>query len=176
MDNDLTTYIERLELMVFFAGYPFIYAIVAYFQNQQRNKPGTTAWDLKKILPVAYALTGTLYFALFVRNIYPDYSIKNIISQFQNPYLRAWGLLSIMFWFPVFRKKTYFSLLHSLVFFFMLFKDLLSEFNIPGAKDTTRNDMKLYTDSLLLNTATFIAAALVYFLLLKKINRKGPIL
>jgi hypothetical protein len=77
----------------------------------------------------------------------------------------AWGLLSVLFWIPFFAKKTVFSLLHSLVFFFFLLKDLIKQFPaITADRNVIRNDMKIYTDSLLLNLGAFALLVLVSFL------------
>jgi hypothetical protein len=163
MDNDLVTYIERLELMGFFAGYPFIFALVHYIAGGQRKKTGALPERLKKLLPLAYALTGTLYFGLIMSNIFPDYSFKNIAAQFQNPF-QLWGLLSVLCWLPVFRKKAYFSVLHSLPVFLLLFKDLVTGIYYSGGGDMIKNDMKIYTDSLLVNTGTLVLVTIIFFL------------
>jgi hypothetical protein len=164
MNNDLAAYIERLELIGFFAGYPLDYAITRFIAGRPLKKIGTIPGKLKKLLPLSYALTGTLYAGLILRNIFPDITFNNIAAQFPGPYLKLWGLLSVLFWFPVFRKKQYFSLLHSLLFFFLLFKDLFIDIYSYGGADAVKNDMKLYTDSLLLNTATLLFVTLISFL------------
>jgi len=115
------------------------------------------------LLPFAYALVGSLYLGLQLRKLYPDYSIENIHRTIQQPYLMIWGLLSILFWIPVLGKKPVFSLLHSLVFFFLLVKDLFSQLSAPY-KDNMRNDMNVYTVSLLLNLCAIAILLLISFL------------
>jgi hypothetical protein len=174
MNNDLMAYIERLELMAFFAGYPLIYAIVQVIAG--RKKPAPFINRLVKLLPFAYALSGTLFIGLLLKNLYPDYSIKNIAQQFQYPYLKIWGLLALLFWLPVFSKKPLFSLLHSLVFFFFLLKDLYIHITSHTGKEVIDNDMKIYTDSLQLNAGTLAATLIVYYLFNKiRDNRKASV-
>jgi len=164
MNTDFTAYIERLELMGFFAGYPLLYAIVQLIAGRSFGKNRVVPEKLKKLLPLSYAFSGTLYIGLILRNIFPDYSFNNIAGQFQSPYLKLWGIFSVLFWLPMFRKKQYFSLLHSLLFFFFLFRDLFTDIFSSGGYDATKNDMKLYTDSLILQITAFLLVVLIYFL------------
>ena len=165
MGDDLISYMERLELMAFFAGYPLIYAIVHVIAGAQHKKKFTFSSRLLKLLPFAYALTGTLFLGLMLKNMYPDYSLKNIAEQFQTSWLRIFGLLSILFWIPLLSKKSVFSLLHSLVFFFFLLKDLFMHISsATTGNEVIKNDMKIYTDSLLLNTGTLAVMVILYFI------------
>ncbi len=157
------TYIEQLELMAIFAGYPLIYTIVQVIAGQfKKTTPFTD--KLVKLLPFAYALSGTLFIGLLLKNLYPDYSLKNISQQFQYPYLKIWGVLALLFWFPAFSKKPVFSLLHSLVFFFFLLKDIYFQITSSPGREMIKNDMKIYTDSLLLNAGTLTVIVIIYYL------------
>jgi hypothetical protein len=80
----------------------------------------------------------------------------------------AWGLLSLFFWLPLFRNKPLISLLHSLVFFGLVARDIF--FNPGKDSSLVKNNMKLYTDSLLLQSACFITILLIYFLV--NVNKK----
>ena len=76
MDNSFFAYLQQLELIAFFSGYPLVYAIILFFTG----KPGAVQGfrgRIFKLLPFAYALTGTLYLGLQLRNLYPDYTIEN---------------------------------------------------------------------------------------------------
>jgi len=89
MDNTFFAYLERIEMIAFFSGYPLLYAVIFFISgNLQINK------DLKKriisLLPFAYALVGTLYLGLLLKNLYPDYSIEKIKETIQQPYLIIW--------------------------------------------------------------------------------------
>lgn len=167
MDNSFFAYLQQLELIAFFSGYPLVYAIILFFTG----KPGAVrgfSGRIFKLLPFAYALTGTLYLGLQLRNLYPDYTIENIRSSVQQPLLITWAILSILFWIPALSKRPIFSLLHSFVFFYFIMKDLFVQLLSSSAdKNILRNDMKLYTDSLLLNLGTFGLMVLFSFLYMK---------
>ena len=109
------------------------------------------------ILPFSYALVGTLYIGFQLMNLYPDYSIDNVTRHIQLPYLCLWGLLSILFWIPAIAKIHSISLLHGLVFFFIIGKDIFLELT-GKLKDhhLVRNEMIVYTTSIALNFAAFI--------------------
>ena len=126
----------------------------------------------KKSNPKKYQFTFTtcLCFGWYfvpgpaTQNLYPDYTWAHIAAANPEPYLKIWGLLSILFFIPVLKKKPVFSLLHSLVFFFFLAKDILLHFIQSTEKEVVKNDMNIYTISLLINLVAFIFTVLVYFL------------
>lgn len=162
MGTNILSDIRQLEVLAFFSGYPLIYFLVriltrnTLFKNSKRT-------ELISILPFAYALTGTLYLGLQLENIYPDYTIENLKHHIQQSGLQIWGLLSILFWIPDIPKRQVLSLLHSLVFFLIIIKDLL--FQLTGFirdHDMIKNDMRLYTVSIFLNLATYIFLFLLF--------------
>ncbi len=163
MDNNFFAYLQQLELMAFFSGYPLLYAVVVFIAGEQPAKN-----ELKKrivrLLPFAYALVGTLFLGLQLKNLYPGYSFENIKLSIHRPSLVIWALLSMLFWIPALAKKTVLSLLHSLVFFFFLLRDLLLHLFQSAGKSVVRTDMKIYTDSLLLNFVSFFVIVLLSFL------------
>ena len=163
MDNSFFAYLHRLELMAFFSGYPLLYTVTLFIAGTQQFKSNFKN-RVVPLLPFAYALVGTCYLGLQLKNLYPDYSIESITLTIQQPYLVTWGLLSILFWIPTLAKKTVLSLLHSLVFFFLLVIDLSSQLSSGTDKDTIRNDMKIYTVSLLLNLIAISFMVLLSFL------------
>ncbi len=174
MGNNFFTYLQYLELLAFFSGYPLVYAIVIFIAGNQQSKTNFIS-RIDKLLPFSYALVGTLYLGLQLRNLYPDYSFENIKLSFHEPYLKIWGLLSILYWLPIFSKKPVYSLLHSLFFFFLLAKDLfLHLIQSSTGKTDLRNEMKIYSDSLILNLGAFIVIALIYFLIIRiKANKNS---
>lgn len=167
MDNSFFAYLQQLELIAFFSGYPLLYAVILFSVGDQQVKN-----DFKKRitshLPFAYALMGTLYLGLQLKNLYPDYSLDNLKLTIQYPWLMGWGLLSILFWIPALSKKTILSLLHSLVFFFILIKDLFIQLSASSAGNhIVKNDMKIYTISLSLNLGALIIIVLFSFLFIR---------
>ena len=77
MGNGLVDYIDRLQLMAFFAGYPLIYAFVYVIAGEKRKDPASFSSRMVRSLPFAYALTATLFLGLILKDMSPDYSLKN---------------------------------------------------------------------------------------------------
>jgi len=164
MDNSFFAYLQQLELMAFFSGYPIIYAIVMAIAgkkqvaNNFRRRTGL-------LLPYAYALAGLLFLGLQLQKLYPDYSVGHITSTLQHPWLVLWGLFSLLFFIPALAKEPVLSLLHSLVFFFFLIKDLALQYFASAADaNILKNDMHIYTSSLILNASTFALVLLMSFI------------
>ena len=162
-DNNFFAYLQLLELMAFFSGFPLVYSIALVFSEKisARNKK----LNLRRLLPYAYALVGTLYLGYQLKNIYPDYSVENFKNTFLHPYLINWALLSLLFWIPAISKRVVLCLLHSLVFFYFLLRDLFVQLTDPAAdKNIISNDMKIYTTSLMINIGALIFILLVTLL------------
>jgi hypothetical protein len=171
MDNSFNSYLQQLELMAFFSGYPLIYAAALFIAGDkaERNNFKTRAVSL---LPFAYALVGTLYLGFKLRNLYPDYSVEHIKLTLQPPWLIIWGLLSILFWIPAVSKKKGLSLIHSLVFFFFFVKDFFLQLFVTDVdRNIEGNDMKMYANSLFLNLGAFALIVLLSFLFARYKNR-----
>jgi len=167
MESGFFEYIQQLEKMAFFSGYPLIYAIAFFIAGDKQSRTRYKK-TIITILPYAYALVGTFYLGLQLTDLYPDYSLQNIKLVLTQAYLTIWAVLSILFWIPPIAKRTVWSLIHSLVFLFILVKDLTSYLFYDSTDNSiVKNEMKVYTDSLLLNLAAFVIIALVYFLLIR---------
>ncbi|MGN6249075.1 MAG: hypothetical protein ACTHNG_12040 [Ginsengibacter sp.] len=161
--GDLMAYIQKLELFGFFSGYCLLYSLIFSFQKPSNSKAQTLLEKVAKLLPYAYALTATLYAAMIVKNISLNISIRNFKEQFQLPYLQIIALLALLFWIPFFSKRKILSLLHSLVFFTYLLMDIFLLSQRVEGKELMYNDMKLFTDSLLLNLTTIILVVILHF-------------
>lgn len=159
MGIEFESYLEILELIAFFSGFPLIYAVVQFIAGTSSSKSGFSK-RLTGFLPYSYGLSGILFLGYLLKNFYPDYSFAHIRTGIHHYGLVLWGILSILFLVPLFSKRPVFSLIHSLVFFFLFIKDLF-----PGSKDkhVIANNMKVYTDSLLLQAAAYIAIVLGYY-------------
>jgi hypothetical protein len=172
MDNSFFTYLQQLELMAFFSGYPLIYAVTLFFTGDRQLRSGFKN-RLVSLLPFAYALVGTLYIGLQLKNLYPNYSLANIKLSIQQPWLVGLAMLSVLFWIPAVAKRKSLSLIHSLVFFYFLVKDLtLKLMGYATGNDFIRNDMKIYTISLLLNAGSLLFVLLLSSML-KASSKKG---
>ncbi len=164
MDTSFLAYLERLEMMAFFSGYPFVYYMIVFFKGNKKTNENSAA-RLLSLLPFAYALLGTLFLGLLLKNLYPDYSIEHINLKMQQPFLIMWGISSILFWIPVLNIKPVISLIHSLVFFFFLAKDIF--FHLIGFSSDehiVRNDMKIYSVSIVFTLVALAFISLFSFL------------
>ena len=170
MGNNFFAYLQLLELMAFFSGYSLLYAIILVSAGNKES-----ANNFKKrvvsVLPLSYALVSTLYIGLQLKNLYLSHLSGNARLAIHHPYLMIWGILAILFWIPLFRKKEGLSLLHSLVFFFILVKDIFMQIGSSVDENILKNDMRLFTVSFLLNLATFILMGILYFFFLKNKKR-----
>ena len=163
MANEMISYLQQLEILAFFSGYPLIYAIVAYLKSTATSKP-TIKNSAFNLLPFEYATIGLLYVALQIKNLYPDYSIKHLSSEIQIPFFVCWALSSLVFLTPFFNKKPIVSLLHSLVFFYLIIRNFyLQLISIEPDKNVLTNLRRVYSDSLLLNATIFIVLLIIYY-------------
>ena len=160
MDNSFFQYLQKLEVLVFFSGYPLVYTICFFIAGADKSKHNFIQ-RLITCLPFAYALAGTLYLGLQLKNLYPDYSFENIKYSTGHPFLTAWGILSVVFWIPAIAKRKFLALAHSLVYFAVLLNDLFIQSAPPGP---VGNDMNVYTISLLLHSAALILVTLLSYL------------
>ena len=164
MGNDLFGYIDRLESMAFFSAYPLVYSFVLFIVKERFNKSPVLMDRLVRILPLSYALTGVLFLGFLLKNMYPDFSLKNLGGAFQFSFLKLWGISAILFWLPFLNSRAVVSLLHSFVFFFFLLKDLFGYIFSTTDKNMISNDMKIYTDSLIITIIAYTVVLLIYFL------------
>jgi hypothetical protein len=148
-------------MLAFFSGYPLVYYLLRFFSRKLPSKNIQGSFSVP-MLPWTYALIGTFYLTLQLSNLYPDFTLDHIRQRIQQPLLLIWGLLSMLFWIPVFSKKYMWTVLHSLVFFFLIVKDLF--FYVTGIlmdRDIIKNDMRIYTISILLNLVTYTLIFLI---------------
>ena len=161
MDAPFFAYLQQLEILVFFSGYPLIYLLI----NSLGSVQGIGVNFRKRILsvlPYTYALIGTLFLGFEVKNISPDFTITHLHERIQHPFLFWWGILSLIFWIRIVNRASWLSLIHSLVFLFLILRDILVKGTASYADNSfLKNNMRIYTISLLLN---LVALVVVYFL------------
>jgi hypothetical protein len=171
MDDSFFIYLEQLELLLFFSAYPLIYLLIRAIAETNLSKK-IFKKNISTLLPYAYALVGILYLGFLLKSFYPDYSFSHIKAATKIPALKIWGLLSIVFFIPAVAKKRVYSLLHSMVFLFFILRDLYFYIFKTVDKSVLKNDMNLYTYSLLINIATFLFVLAIASLYQKLQNRK----
>jgi hypothetical protein len=167
MTESFLVYLERLELMAFFSGYPLVYALAYFVAGTKRGMRIQLFSRLPRLLPFAYALVGTIFFLLWVRELIIQSGIKNLSPGFNLSLLKAWALMAVLFWIPALARKSVYSLLHSLVFFSLLFKDIIAGFGSESENNMLTNDMRVYTISLVLNVLCLIITITTGWILMK---------
>ena len=106
MNETFFTYLHRLESIAFFSGYPLIYTIVLFITGNKASKNNKKViGKIFSLLPFSYALAGTLYLGLQLKNMYLDRSVESIDYLVQQPWLVGWGVLAMIFWIPAIAKK-----------------------------------------------------------------------
>lgn len=150
MEHSIFEYIQRMALIGFFSGYCLVYLVIVSIVRNRPSIAGTKK-SITSMLPYSYALAGTLYLAFQLKQLYPAYSFEISKTTLQQSFLIIWGLSALLFWMPLFRKRIQVSVLHSLVFLGLVAGDLfLYTFRLSGDETLIKNDMKMYTASLLL--------------------------
>ncbi|MGZ3749991.1 MAG: hypothetical protein ACXVB0_06370 [Mucilaginibacter sp.] len=164
MDNSFLAYLQKLELLAFFSGYPLIYALTFFVAGNLPVKSDVRS-RITSLLPFAYALVGTLFLGFELKKLYPDYSLEHIKLTIQQPWLIIWALSAMLFWIPALGKRISLSLIHSLVFFFFIVRDLFYQiFSSTADSNIIANDMKVYIFSLLMNLGALVVLVLISFL------------
>ncbi len=163
MSKDIFIYLDQLQMLAFFSGYVFVYLLVSFLLDVKNPKLAAIGKSIVALLPLGYALTGTLFLGLIAKNIYMDGTAMALNNQLLNPYLKIFGLLSLLFWLPMFARKRKYSLLHSLCFLFFIIKDLFLFSISKMNKETIQNDLRVFTDSVILNILSFTAIMVSYF-------------
>lgn len=161
-----------MEILAFFSGYPLVYVIVkTSFQSPviSASVKGRMQWAL----PFSYAIMGLLFVGLELKNNYADLHIQILWSHILNPLIYFWGLISLSFFHPYFRRAPQWSFYHSLFFLFLMLQNIFLEVNnqlVNG--DNLHNSLKIYSISLLLNAALLGISFLLSFLIKKSAFNK----
>ena len=151
MGNDLFAQLEKLEVIVFFAGYSMLYLLIALGTDVSKGKIKRYFIDTLAILPMGYALSGALFVGWILKNWYGETQLGADPMSFQLSTLRLVGLLSLLFWIPIFRKYALLSLCHSLFFFTLIFRDWYAYLSGDLQREVMLNDRNIFIVSLLLN-------------------------
>jgi hypothetical protein len=151
-----------MEALAFFSGYTLLYAITIIIFGNNKSKYNFNR-IIVSLLPFSYALLATLYFGLQLKYIFHDAAAGNLKSIMGQPFLAIWGIIAMLFWIPAIAGKISLSLMHSLVFFFFLARDLYLQLFASANNDILRNDMRIFTLSLLLNLAAFGLILLIFY-------------
>ena len=163
MENDLIAQMIKLELLVFFSGYALIFTLISLLTDIKSIQSTSLIVSLYRLLPLSYALVGALFLGFILKERYQNVQINQALKFYDLSSLQIVGLLSLLFFIPVFRKLPILSLVHSLIFLFLILKDLILYFKKVTHIEVIRNDLNILLISILLNVCTL---AVVYLLLI----------
>lgn len=166
MDNSFFFYLEQLELIAFFSGYSLIYLLINFLASTQQTK-NIFNERIVSLLPLAYALVGLSFLGYEIKKLVVELSFENNQTSLTGHYLLFWGLLSVLFFIPVLYKKPVLSFLHSLVFFFLVAKDIFKYIFNAVDLSVLKNAMNVYSKSILLNCLSFITIIFISLILTK---------
>lgn len=158
-------YIERLELIGFFSAYLPFYLLV-YLFSKNFIKDSVSQKRIVHVLPLCYALAGTLYLGLVCRGIYESSSLE-VISQSGYKFLKIWGLSAALFWLPVLRNNSLTGLLHNGIIVAYLVYDFFFISTTYRFKEELLNNAKVFFDSILLYTIGFSFMIIIGFVIRK---------
>ncbi len=173
MDNSFFAYLQQLELLVFFSGYPFLYLLIGSLKSIKFVNPEFRK-DINQLLPYTYAFAGVIFIGFELKNLYPDFSFNNISQRIQEPFWYVWGILSLLFWIPRINKIPTLSFLHSLFFLYLfvrIFKKFTSEMNTDHSFQA--NNMRVYTISLLLYLTILFVFYFLSFLVKRFLEKRS---
>ncbi len=168
------TYLARLEVMIFYAGFTLVYAVVNFLAQNSFTGSKSFLANLARMLPYAYATNAVLFTGWMARKQYFGYAAGNSFFELYHPYLVVWGFLALLFWFPLFNKKPGLCFVHSFVFFYFILRDILYYLLGRIEGEILRNDMNILSHSMLLSGCTLAISLLVFYFfkfLIRK-NRK----
>lgn len=164
MDESIFAYFELLEVLAFFAGYAILYALVHVLAEIDSKKFKNKLGLLLPLLPHAYALTGLLFLGHLIKGIFLVNNQVDGPILIDIPLLHTIGLLSLLFWIPIFRKRAWLSLLHSLFFFSYICIDLVKYMRDKVGVEILQNDMKVLLDSVLISLFSLTCVTLLNYL------------
>ncbi|CAN5141298.1 hypothetical protein BH09BAC2_BH09BAC2_16260 [soil metagenome] len=170
MGQGFAAYIQRMELIAFFSGYALVYAFVHFIAGEHHKK--CSVWQTRMIgfLPYAHALSGTLYVGLILKELSNNFSFDNLIKSFSSGW-NLFAFISLLFWLPFFNRRKWVPLMHSLVFFYLLIKDIVLQLSYADTNDMVNNDLRIYTASIFINTASLLVIIIFYYSYKAIVNR-----
>lgn len=169
----MMTYLQQLEILAFFSGYPIVYAITAALKNPGSGRNGIVNKAFY-LLPIVYVFLGLLYIGLLLRNFYPNYSFELIKYQIQIPFYVCWAISSLFFIIPWLRSRPFICLLHSLIFFYLIVRNFYLQLSAPETdKNVLRNHMNIYFISIMFNILILTVLLLISYFIQRLRKRKG---
>lgn len=168
--NDFFAYLEKLELIAFFTGFPLIYFLVMAYKKPLLSSKYAFLKQVPCHLSYGYALSVLLYVGMKVYqqvNNQEGFHVSNLFIG-DNKYYIIWAYAGLIFWLPFLKSKPILALLHSLVFFFLFLFFIYLYINGEAEKAVVTNSTQLYFYSILLHVFTLLFVTTLYFIFSRK--------
>lgn len=164
--NDFFIFLEKLELIAFFGGFPLVYFLV-YFISTDFSFGKNWLIQLPKRLPVAYAFTTLLFVGMkldqWIRSHGAAIDFRSYLFYFQ-----AWAFLGLLFFSIFFRRKPHYTLLHSVPFISLLIFDFYTYYKGYLQVEMLHNEMRLYGLGTILNIISVLIVSSLYLIFKKR--------
>jgi hypothetical protein len=109
---------------IFFSGYPLLYELL-YLAGKNKKFHHVITEKIFPLLPSTYAFVSTVFWILMLWTGRMDFVVEKIASVAFSSLVIAYSFTALLFWLPYFRRKTFVSLLHSLLLFLLPFLNML---------------------------------------------------
>jgi hypothetical protein len=158
---------------IFFSGYPLIYVLL-YVIAKNKRAQHMVKEIIFPILPIAYALVSTCFWLLMLYTGKMNFVIERIASVTPSALIIIYSFSALLFWWPRFRTKTYWSFLHSLLPFMLPVFNMASRLSRHKAipEDYIADLLRIYAAAVIIYIAAIIFLLAVKWLLMKMLVLK----
>lgn len=166
--QDLFSFVWWIYFCIFFSGYPWIYILV-YFISKRKSMHHPIAEKISPLLPLAYALVATCFWLLVIFAGRLNFVFIRISSAAPSALVILYSLTSLLFFLPTFRRKIFWSFLHSLPLSMLPFYYIFSRGNRSQIvdPDDISNLIRIYALGIII-----YIVAIVFLLALKWLYKK----
>jgi len=172
MGEGFIAYIERIELIGFFSGYPVVWLLLNRMLKR-RFSLHALSMRIRSALPAVYPVLATLYTAMLIKSLYPYYTVQNLLNIFSITPLRIWAITALIFWLPYLQKRISILLLHSAVFFGLLCYDVWANIRNHSNLEMLQNDIRIFGISILLSIVILSVVTAFIFILHRLFSLRG---
>lgn len=172
MGEGFIAYIERIELIGFFSGYPVVLVLLNMLLKRRFSRQ-VLSMRIRSALPAVYPLLATLYTAMLIKSLYPSYTVQNLLNTFSITPLRIWAITALIFWLPYLKKRISILVVHSAVFLGLLGYDVWTNIRNHATLEMLQNDIRIFGISILLSTVMLLLVTVFIFILQRLFSLRG---
>ena len=163
--DDFLVYIEKLELIAFFAAYALVYLFIIILATELKLEKSNWIKKLPSLLPKSYGLVVLLYVGMKLNQYYPLLKNYSLNFNFTTPlfYLKCWAVIGLIFLFNFFKKKPKLAIFHSLVFLLIPVVDFVHFYFNQIGIEIVHNEMRMFFIGILLHLVCIGIVAMYYY-------------